>query len=619
MFVIFVPDCMRRFFSFILVCFSVFGWAQSTDEKLAAQFFENEEYEKAEGLYKKLNRQQPNSIYIYEYYLHTLLALKEEKDAENLVERQIKKNTGLLNYEVDLGYVYLQFDEKEKAEKYFDKLIKENANNRNAIISLAQSFSRRQLNSEALKTYEVGTKKQGILAFYTQLISEYRRQGNTKDLTDFSLEVLANDYEAYTYVTNHLDIVYEDEKAAEYLQSRALAYAQKNPSNQQYDELLLEVFLQQKKYSSALRQVISLDKRNNHKGSRVLELARICIQNNEYNTAIKAYQYVVDLGQDEPNFALGKSGLINALYLKTTSSLKPDMADVDNLIALTEEFIASQPAAYATAGSSLRLAELQLFYKHNIGAGITILEKLVSTSRLGANFIAECKLLLGDAYLMQNNIWDAKLMYGQVDKQFKEDALGQEAKFKNAKVSYYTSDFEWAKSQLDILKTATSQLISNNAIELALRIQDNTGLDTTEDAMKEYATAEFFLFKNEIDKCTEILNLLPFKYPDHSLQDEIYYLKAQVQEKLGKYEEANKLYTALYTKYNEDILADNALFKSAIITLQILDKPKVAQDLFEKLILEYNSSLYAVDARKMYYGLKEGKSKEELYQGNLIN
>ena len=243
----------------------------------------------------------------------------------------------------------------------------------------------------------------------------------------------------------------------------------------------------------------------------------------------------------------------------------------------------------------------------------------MSTSRLGANFIAECKLLLGDAYLMQNNIWDAKLMYGQVDKQFKEDALGQEAKFKNAKLSYYTSDFEWAKSQLDILKTATSQLISNNAIELALRIQDNTGLDTTEDAMKEYATAEFFLFKNEIDKCTEILNLLPFKYPDHSLQDEIYYLKAQVQEKLGNYEEANKLYTALYTKYNEDILADNALFKSAIITLQILDKPKVAQDLFEKLILEYNSSLYAVDARKMYYGLKEGKSKEELYQGNLIN
>jgi predicted Zn-dependent protease len=610
---------MRGIFGFVFVCFSLLVWSQSTDEKLAAQFYENGEYEKAEGLYKKLYRQQPNSVYIYEYYLSTLLALKEEKDAENLVKRQIKKNSGLLNYEVDLGYVYLQFDQKEKATKYFDKLIKDNAKDRNGVISLAQSFSRRQLNKETLAAYEVGTKKQGVLAFYTKLIAEYRRQGNTKDLTDFSLEVLANSRETYEYVIANLDIVYEDEEASSYLQSRALAYAQKNPSNQIYDELLLEVFLQQKKYSSALRQVTALDKRNNNKGGRVLQLASICIQNNEYNTAIKAYEYVVGLGKNEEYFAEGKSGLIDALYLKTTSSLKPNIVDVDNLILLIEDFITSQNVVYATASSSLRLAELQVFYKHNIDAGVSTLEDLVKTSGLRANFIAKCKLLLGDAYLMQNNIWDAKLMYGQVDKQFKEDALGQEAKFKNAKLSYYTADFEWAKGQLDILKTATSQLISNNAIELSLRIQDNTGLDTTEDAMKEYATAEFYLFKNEIDKCTEILNLLPFKYPDHSLQDEIYYLKAQVQEKLGNYEEANTLYTSLYTNYGDDILADNALFKSAIITLQILNKPKIAQELFEKLILEYNSSLYAVDARKMYYGLKEGKTREELYNTNLPN
>ena len=120
---------------------------------------------------------------------------------------------------------------------------------------------------------------------------------------------------------------------------------------------------------------------------------------------------------------------------------------------------------------------------------------------------------------MLNNVWDAKLMYGQVDKEFMEDALGQEAKFKNAKLSYYEGDFEWAASQLDILKTATTQLVSNNAIELSLLIQDNTGLDSTTDAMKEYASAEFLLYQNQIEKCTHILNMLPFKYPNHTLND----------------------------------------------------------------------------------------------------
>jgi hypothetical protein len=187
--------------------------------------------------------------------------------------------------------------------------------------------------------------------------------------------------------------------------------------------------------------------------------------------------------------------------------------------------------SFKTANSLFRLAELQIFYNHNPTDGSAILEKIIATPRLQIRFLAECKLLLGDAYLMLNNVWDAKLMYGQVDKEFMEDELGQEAKFKNAKLSYYQGDFEWAASQLDILKTATTQLISNNAIELSLLIQDNTGLDSTANAMKEYASAEFLLYQNQIEKCTQILNMLPFKYPNHTLNDEIYFLKAMAFRK----------------------------------------------------------------------------------------
>ena len=253
-----------------------------------------------------------------------------------------------------------------------------------------------------------------------------------------------------------------------------------------------------------------------------------------------------------------------------------------------------------------RLAELIFFYLNKTSFAIELLLKLIETRRLKNTFTAKTKLLLGDCYLMSNNIWDARLMYGQVEKEFKEDALGQEARFKNAKLSYYAGDFEWAKSQLDILKTATTQLISNNAIELSLLIQDNTGLDSTNDAMKEYAAAEFLLYQNKISKCKEILNLLPFKYPNHSLDDEILYLKAQVQEKLGNYEEANRLYRSVYENFSGDILADNALFRSALLTLQIIGDKEEAIQLFEKIILEYNSSLYVARARNYYYKLKNG-------------
>lgn len=607
---------MRAITSIYLLLVCLIGIAQSTDEKLAAQFYENGEYEKAEGLYKKLYKQNDNSIYIYENYLNTLLALKEQKDAEKLVERQIKNNPGRLNNEVDLGYVYLQFEEKEKADRYFDKLIKENVNEKNAVILLAQSFERRMLNDRAIQTYEQGAKKQGVLAFYSQLLASYRNTNNTKDLTDLAIEVIQADASTFDYVVRVLDIVYEDETASTYLQQRTLLYAHKHPSDQIYDELLLEIFLQQKKYAAALRQIKSLDKRNNNNGTRVMQLASLCVQNEQYATAIEGYEYVIGLGKTYPNYLPAQQGLINSLYLKTTKSINPDKAEVGQLIDKINLLVGANGTNYNTAASLFRLAELQIFYNNNVGAGVNILESIVETPRLQSNFLAQCKLLLGDAYLMQGNVWDAKLMYGQVDKQFKEDALGQEAKFKNAKLSYFEGDFEWAKSQLDILKTATTQLISNNAIELALLIQDNTGLDSTEDAMKEYASAEFYLFQNNIAKCTEILNLLPFKYPDHTLNDEIFYLKARVQEKQGNYEAANKLYTAIYQKYGQDILADNALFRSAMITIQVLKDPVKAQELFEKIILEYNSSLFVVEARKMYFGLKECKDiDDEMFKG----
>jgi predicted Zn-dependent protease len=252
---------MRTITSICLLFFCLVNYAQSTDEKLAAQFYENGEYEKAEGLYKQLHKQNRNSIYIYENYLNTLLALKEQKDAEKLVEKQIKENPSRLNNQVDLGYVYLQFDEKEKADRYFDKLIKENVSGRNTVLILAQSFERRMLSDRAIQTYEQGIKKQGVVAFHEQLLASYRNTNNTKDLTDLALEVIQADGNTFEYVTRVLDIVYEDETASTYLQQRTLLYAQKHPSNQIFDELLLEVFLQQKKYTAALRQVKSLDKR----------------------------------------------------------------------------------------------------------------------------------------------------------------------------------------------------------------------------------------------------------------------------------------------------------------------------------------------------------------------
>ena len=78
---------MKSVFLFALIIFSSVCFSQSTDEKLAAQFFENQEFEKASEMYKKLYKENYTSIYIYENYLQTLIALKDLKTAEKWLKR----------------------------------------------------------------------------------------------------------------------------------------------------------------------------------------------------------------------------------------------------------------------------------------------------------------------------------------------------------------------------------------------------------------------------------------------------------------------------------------------------------------------------------------------------
>ena len=597
---------MRTALSILALILSFSLFAQ--DEELAAQYYSQGEYDKAAALYKKLHRGKPESVYIYENYLECILALEDQKTAESVVEKMIKRNPGQMNYAVDLGYVYYFFKEDERAEDYFNKLIRDNTRSKGKTYALATAFQKRQYIEWAILCYEEASRNQGDLNFWQQLMSLYRITGDYESMSKMGLEVL-HAYPNYLgYVYQLFGNTLEDEKAANYIQKSTLQYVQKYPNEPVFDELLMRIYIQRKKFNAAYNQAFAMDKRNNEEGKRFLDLAEHCLASKEYDVAIKCFQALINKGSSSLFYMDGESGILNTLYLKITTSFDPDSAEVRSLVNGYEDFISEYGYNGATSESARRLAELHLFYTRDIIRSITVLNKILEVRVLHPNLKGEVKLLLGDAYLIRNEVWEARLLYGQVDKEFKEDPLGQEAKFRNAKLAYYLGDFEWARGQLDILKIATSQLISNNAIELSLLIQDNTGLDSTEDAMKEYAHAEFLLYQNKIEECLQVLNMLPFKYPNHSLQDEIYYLKAQVMAKTGRFDKALEYYQKVYTAYGSDILADNALFNAAEIYQFVKMDAEKALSLYETIILDYNSSLYVIEARKRYEDLKRDPS-----------
>lgn len=236
-----------------------------------------------------------------------------------------------------------------------------------------------------------------------------------------------------------------------------------------------------------------------------------------------------------------------------------------------------------------------------------MLYDLLELPKLPSKERDEAKLALGDLLLFAGEIWDASLLYMQVEKANKNDLLGAQAKFKNAKLSYFNHDFLWAKSQLDVLRASTSKLIANDAMELSLLISDNMEDDSTFGMLERYAEADLLLYRNMTDSAWEAFDAITRSTLSHPLFDEVLFQKAKIRIKQQRYAEADTLLQQLVDMYYDDILADDALNLLAQLNEEQLHHPERARDCYEKLILDYPTSLYVDYARKRYNVLKSEK------------
>jgi len=97
--------------------------AQTDEVALAKQYYQKQEYEKANALFEKLSNNNQFFANVYPEYLRSLLASKDFKEAEKLVKKAIKKNEGQIVYQIDLGKVYQLSGREEQGAKHFNKVI----------------------------------------------------------------------------------------------------------------------------------------------------------------------------------------------------------------------------------------------------------------------------------------------------------------------------------------------------------------------------------------------------------------------------------------------------------------------------------------------------------------
>jgi tetratricopeptide (TPR) repeat protein len=594
-------------FLFTLLIISQLCVAQlNSEEALATQYFKTGEFDKAAAIYKKLFAKTKNLSY-YDPYFISLLRTRQYDEAEQLTYKLAKNYPENYNYAVDLGRVYQERGQQEKSADWYNDLIKGLPVNEFAIRDLSAAFYRAEAFDYSVKALLAGRKLMNDQnAFAFDLISLYRYQKDKVMLIQEYLNFLVINPDMLTQAENTLSAIFENNADYDLLKNALLHRLQKDPQNIPYAELLTWQFIQQKQFDMALKQTLALDRRLKENGERVYELSQLLLSNNAYDQTIEALNYLAAKGPGSEYYIPAKTDLINTKSKLLTAN-KYTIADLAALekdyISLLSEFGRSPNTSFAIR----QLANLQAFYLHKTKEAETEMENLLQTSGLPKTITGQTKLELGDIYILTGEVWEAALIYGQVEKQFANDPIGQEAKFRNAKLSYYQGDFDWAKAQLDVLKSSTSQLFANDALNLSLLIADNLQNETDTGALKKFASADLLIYKNEAEKALSILDSINILFPKNSLADDILMAKARIYLKNNTINEAVVQLQKITDIYSADLWGDDAVFMLAEIYETKLNQPEKAQQFYQKIITDYPGSLYVIEARKRFRHLRGDK------------
>jgi tetratricopeptide (TPR) repeat protein len=603
----FLPICLLLLLLLTLTAIAQRNEDSSSDERLANQYMREGEFEKAVLLYEELFEKDPSPV-IYNNYLQCLIELDEFRSAERIVEQQIRDNPGRWRFQVDLGYVYDKANDNRKLRRHFDGLISSLTSHPQAINDLANAFIFRDYYDRALETYQQGRSMLGnSYPFNIQIAAIYSRWAEHDKMMKEYIDLISLDD---SYLENVQGLLQDElNNDPDFLKSDALRRvllerSQRDASRIIYPEMLLWLSLQQKDFRMALRQARVLDRRMGQEGQLVIEVAKLSAVNNEFDISREGFQYIINLGDLNPFYLEARVGLLNAKYRQATTGYGIDYDLLKEVESEYHHAIDEMGLQVRTVTLIRNLANLKAFYLNDTKEAADLLRNVIDIPNVSNRIKAECRIELADILLLQGDLWDAHLLYAQVDKTFRDDPLAHEARFKNARLSFYMGEFNWAKAQLDVIKAATSRLIANDAMALSLLIQDNLENDGSSAPLEMFARAEMHIFMNNFDQALDVLDSLQQKFPSHQIIDNVLMSKADIKIRTGSYQDADDILSGITELYSEGLLASQALFMRAQLYEDVFNKKDEAMRLYQQLIVDYPGSIYTISARNRFRYLR---------------
>ncbi len=591
---------MRWVSSFILVCVVMVTHGQ--EDKLANRYYEQGDYEKALDIYLDVYKKNP-SPFFYQRITNSYIAIEAFDDAIGFVKKDMRKRRGASTLQqVDLIFLHRKNEDDKNAQKSIDQLLDDVVDQPGRVQTVARLLSDKGLYDVALKAYETAEKSNPNMRLTYQKAQIYAELGQLEDMYDSYIGLIEESAGYLATVKNLFSRSLSkdpNDPQNEYVKASLIKRIQKN-SNENLADVLIHVFMHEENFSGALKQAIARDRRRGGDEHAILRLGMISAEKGDYETAYQAFDYIIERKPASSYNQVATVERLKTRKIELDNTPNTPASEYDELAKDARAILDMNQWMHPITELALTLADVEAFHRGNHKAAIADLNRLDDTPRISERVRIQGKLLLGDINLFAGKYLNARLAYAQAEKLAGDQPLGDEAKLRGGKVAYFQADFSYALSTFDVLKSSTSKHTANNAMKLSLLIRENTMLDTSYEAMTRFAQADLKYFRKRYDDALRELRLLINDFPQHSLHDEILFLKAKILYDTQEYATSSETLSELLSLFPDGILADEALLMMGKIHLNHLGNAEKASTYFEQLITVFPNSYFVSEARRLY-------------------
>ena len=587
---------MKKLLLHISLFFSLIGFSQN--EQLAQYYYDKGDFEKAKISYEELLQSVPQN---YQYFIRTIdcyQQLKQFEVAEKAIQTRLDKykQSSLL---VELGYNFKIQQQDEKAQKYFEQALAKIKSNPNEVYGIANSFEKKVLLDYALQAYKTAVQLQPNFNFNYQMGLLYGQLGNTDMMISTFLDEAFVHQESTILIQNQFSRFMTDEGDAGFSANLRKALITRTQKNQDvyWNQFLSWFYTQQKEFGKAFVQEKAIYKRNPESLNAIINLAQFAIDEKDDTTATTILEFVLE-NTTEIELLVQANTYLMQVKIDTTPE-KEWGAIEPELSALVTKYGISP----FTLSLQLMQAHFLTFNLKKPEVGKTIVRAALEL-QLDEYEMAKAKMELADILLYEAKFNQALLYYSQIENDLKNDAVAHEASLKAAKTSYFKTDLEWALKQFKELKSASTQLIANDALEYFLLINDNTVADSTQVALKSFAKADYLEYQNRNQEAIQAFQAILKQYKGQEIEAVTNLRLGQLYEKIGEFSLALPQYQSIIEQHSDGIYVDEALYFSAELYKNQLQLPEKAKPLYEKIIFNHQDSIYFVEARRRFRELR---------------